>query len=101
MDWRAQVGSSINTEFADKTAEVYQLVTALDAKVSDFFVRCQLAAYDSNATAALNASAENYAALAGQLLSATGSDSSALPLATVNATRPIAIDYKVSTHIGQ
>jgi hypothetical protein len=97
VDWR-EVGSSINTEFADKTAEVYQLVTALDAKVSDFFVRCQLAAYDSNATAALNASAENYAALAGQLLSATGSDSSALPLATVNATGQLPLTQGVHPH---
>ena len=97
VDWR-EVGSSINTEFADKTAEVYQLVTALDAKVSDFFVRCQLAAYDSNATAALNASAENYAALAGQLLSATGSDSSALPLATVNATGQLPLTQGIHPH---
>ncbi len=97
LDWR-EVGSSINTEFADKTADVYQLVTALDAKVSDFFVRCQLAAYDSNATAALNASAENYAALAGQLLSATGSDSSALPLATVNSTGQLPLTQGVHPH---
>lgn len=97
LDWR-EVGSSINTEFADKTADVYQLVTALDAKVSDFFVRCQLAAYDSNATAALNASTENYAALAGQLLSATGSDSSALPLATVNSTGQLPLTQGVHPH---
>lgn len=95
--WREQ-GASISTEFADKTAEVYQLVTALDAKVSDFFVRCQLAAYDNNATAALNASAENYAALAGQLLSSGASDSSALPLATVNAPGQLPLAKGVHPH---
>lgn len=97
IDWRAQ-GASISTAFAEKTAEVYQLVTALDAKVSDFFVRCQLAAYDNNATAALNASAENYAALAGQLLSSSGSDSSALPLATVNAQGQLPLTKGVHPH---
>ncbi len=97
IDWRAQ-GASISTAFAEKTAEVYQLVTALDAKVSDFFVRCQLAAYDNNATAALNASAENYAALAGQLLSSSGSDSSALPLATVNAKGQLPLTKGVHPH---
>lgn len=97
IDWRAQ-GGSIHTEFADKTAEVYQLVTALDAKVSDFFVRCQLAAYDNNATAALNASTENYAALAGQLLSSHASDSSALPLATVNAEGQLPLAKGVHPH---
>ena len=95
--WREQ-GASISTEFADKTAEVYQLVTALDAKVSDFFVRCQLAAYDNNATAALNASAENYAALAGQLLSSSASDSSALTLATVNAPGQLPLAKGVHPH---
>lgn len=95
--WREQ-GASISTEFADKTAEAYQLVTALDAKVSDFFVRCQLAAYDNNATAALNASAENYAALAGQLLSSSASDSSALPLATVNAPGQLPLAKGVHPH---
>lgn len=95
--WREQ-GASISTEFADKTAEVYQLVTVLDAKVSDFFVRCQLAAYDNNATAALNASAENYAALAGQLLSSSASDSSALPLATVNAPGQLPLAKGVHPH---
>ena len=97
IGWRA-LGASISTAFADKTAEVYQLVTALDAKVSDFFVRCQLAAYDNNATAALNASAENYAALAGQLLSSSGSDSSALPLATVNAQGKLPLAKGVHPH---
>ena len=97
IDWRVQ-GASISTAFAEKTAEVYQLVTALDAKVSDFFVRCQLAAYDNNATAALNASAENYAALAGQLLSSSGSDSSALPLATVNAQGQLPLTKGVHPH---
>ena len=97
IDWRA-LGASISTAFAEKTAEVYQLVTALDAKVSDFFVRCQLAAYDNNATAALNASAENYAALAGQLLSSSGSDSSALPLATVNAQGQLPLTKGVHPH---
>lgn len=97
ISWR-DFGTSISTDFAEKTAEVYQLVTALDAKVSDFFVRCQLAAYDNNATAALNASAENYAALAGQLLNSSASDSSALPLATVNAAGQLPLSQGVHPH---
>jgi hypothetical protein len=97
ISWR-DLGTSISTDFAEKTAEVYQLVTALDAKVSDFFVRCQLAAYDNNATAALNASAENYAALAGQLLNSSTSDSSALPLATVNAAGQLPLSQGVHPH---
>ena len=97
IEWR-ESSSSISTDFAENTAEVYQLVSALDVKVTDFFVRCQLAAYDNNATAALNASAENYAALAGQLLSSSGSDSGALPLATVNAQGQLPLAKGVHPH---
>jgi len=54
--------------------------------VTDYFIRCQLAAYDANATAALNGSAEDYAALSRQLLNASNSADSHLPLASVNSS---------------
>ncbi|WP_337841605.1 hypothetical protein [Rheinheimera sp.] len=69
----------------EHTAELYQLVQALDAKVADFFTRCQLAAYDANATEPLNAALADYAALSRQLLSADSADASHLPLARISA----------------
>lgn len=97
VNWR-DAGESVATLFGESTADIHQMITDLDAKVSDFFVRCQLAAYDSNATVALNASSENYAALAGQLLSSSVSDSSALPMATVNAGGLLPLRHSVHPH---
>ncbi|HEY5720279.1 MAG TPA: hypothetical protein VIW02_07835, partial [Gammaproteobacteria bacterium] len=68
----------------DSTAAV-ALFDALDAKVTDYFTRCRLAAFDQRAAPSLNAAAEEFAALAPQLLSAGDAAIAALPLAQVGA----------------
>ena len=96
-DWQ-QAGTAASTVFGDQTAAIYPLVMALDAKVSDFFIRCQLAAYDDNARSALNGTAEDYAALSRQLLSQASSDSSYLPLARVHAAGELPLQQGVHPH---
>lgn len=83
--WQQQ-GEAVSKVLGDATDEAWQLHSSLHAKVTDYFIRCQLAAYDANATAALNGSAEDYAALSRQLLNASNSADSHLPLATVNSS---------------
>lgn len=65
------------------TADAFAQVSALDAKIEDYFVRCQLAAFDGRAGAALNASEDAFRALAPQGLQANAQAISALPLANV------------------
>lgn len=96
-EWQ-QAGNAVSTVLGPATAAIYPLVMALDAKVSDFFVRCQLAAYDDNASTALNGTAEDYAALSRQLLSQASSDSSYLPLARVNASGELPLQQGVHPH---
>ncbi len=96
-DWQ-QAGNAVCTVLGPATAAIYPLVMALDAKVSDFFVRCQLAAYDDNAKTALNGTAEDYAALSRQLLSQASSDSSYLPLARVSASGELPLQQGVHPH---
>ncbi len=83
--WQQQ-GAAVSKVLGDATDEAWQLHSSLHAKVTDYFIRCQLSAYDANATAALNGSAEDYAALSRQLLNASNSADSHLPLATVNSS---------------
>ncbi|HEY3822206.1 MAG TPA: hypothetical protein VGL81_33805 [Polyangiaceae bacterium] len=67
-------------------------VTALDpvrAKVNDYFARCRLAAFDARAAAALNAAETDLVALGPQLLTTTAEDVARLPLARVEAGRPL------------
>ena len=97
LHWRQQ-GELLTQQHGENTSQIYQLYQQLNPKVRDFFVRCQLAAYDSNATPVLNASADNYAALANQLLSSDASDSNALPLATINANGLLPLRQQVHPH---
>jgi len=69
----------------DATAAAHALVAELDAKVQDYFTRCQLAAFDTRAGDVLNASEDAFKALAPNSLQAGADGISALPLAHVSA----------------
>ncbi len=58
-------------------------------KISDYFTRCQLAAYDARAAVPLSRSTEDYQRLAAQSLSAQSADVANFPLATVEANKPL------------
>ena len=96
-EWLQQ-GQDISTIFADNTESLYQLVQKLDAKVTDYFTRCQLAAYDESAAVPLNGAAEDYAALSRQLLSEASSDTNYLPLAHVSAKGLLSLHQGVHPH---
>ena len=70
----------------EATAAALALVTALDQKIEDYFVRCQLAAFDARASAALNVSEDALKAMASTALQASAQAISDLPLAHVTAT---------------
>lgn len=80
------------------TEELYQLVQSLDAKVTDYFTRCQLASYDSNAVPALNAALDDYSALSRQLLTSDKSDAAHLPLARISANASLPLRRGVHPH---
>jgi len=69
----------------DATEVAHAAVAAVAEKVEDWFVRCRLAAFDTRAGAALNATDDTLLALGGGTLT-NGADSiAALPLAHVQA----------------
>ncbi|MFZ4550481.1 MAG: hypothetical protein ACOYNB_01530 [Aquabacterium sp.] len=66
------------------TELAFSALTAVRDKIDDFFMRCQLAAFDPRAAQLLNGSEDALKALGAQLLSAGGeADMAALPLAYV------------------
>src|SRR3989338_7092381 len=73
----------------EKTTAAAEAFHAVRDKVSDYFTRCQLAAYDARAAVPLSRSAEDYQRLAAQNLSAQSQDVAAFPLATVEAGKPL------------
>jgi len=76
----------------DATAVAHSLVSELDAKVVDFFTRCDLAAFDTRAGDVLNPSEDALKALAPTALQAGAQAISDLPLAHVNATGKLPLD---------
>ena len=70
---------------AEATAAAHVLVNELDAKVQDFFTRCQLAAFDERAGGVLNASEDALKALAPTTLQPASQAISDLPLSHVTA----------------
>ncbi|MDM0108826.1 hypothetical protein QTH97_28055 [Variovorax sp. J22R24] len=84
--WQAGDGTACGSAAMLEAAEA---VGAVREKVEDFFTRCRLAAYDSQAAAALNASHETFLALGGQELTLDHERIAALPLAPIGPGRPL------------
>ena len=73
----------------DKTLAAATAFHAVKGKVDDYFIRCQLAAYDARAAVPLSRSAEDYQHLAAQNLSAQSIEVADFPLAKVEANKPL------------
>ncbi len=67
------------------TARAAAALSAVRAKVDDYFARCRVIGFDERAAAVLNGDAADYKPFNGQMLSASASELSALPLARVAA----------------
>jgi hypothetical protein len=69
----------------DATETAFAALTAVQGKIDDWFVRCSLAAFDSRAGDALNASGDALIALGAAALTVGADSIAALPLAHVQA----------------
>ncbi len=88
--WQAQGESDAAIQFlGGKTQAAADAFHAVKDKVSDYFTRCQLAAYDARAAVPLSRSTEDYQQLAAQSLSAQSIGVANFPLATVEANKPL------------
>lgn len=67
----------------DATHAAYETLNAVAAKVEDYFVRCELAAFDARAGDALNASEDAFKALAPHALQSGSEAIAHLPLARI------------------
>lgn len=91
VQWHA-AGGSDDPQFCplgDNMAAAVAAFDAVKAKVDDFFVRCQLAAFDHRAADALNPAVAVYDVLSNKAISSADADVAALPLAAVTAGSPL------------
>ncbi len=70
---------------AGESGRAADAVAAVAAKLDDWFTRCALAAFDARAAGPLNRSEEDWAGLAGHLLSPESPELADFPLAAVTA----------------
>ena len=96
-DWQTQGEGDAAIQFlGKKTQAAADAFHAVKDKVSDYFTRCQLAAYDARAAVPLSRSAEDYQRLAAQSLSAQCADVASFPLATVEANKPLPLVFGIN-----
>ncbi|HET7832864.1 MAG TPA: hypothetical protein VFK88_07870 [Gallionella sp.] len=96
-DWYAK--GEANADILLLGAQTYAAAAAFHAvkdKASDYFTRCQLAAYDARAAAPLSRAAEDYQRVAAQSLSAQSEEIAGFPLALVEAGKPLPLQVGVN-----
>ncbi len=89
LAWVDASATKQNTVLGDATPAAVTAITAVRAKVDDYFVRCALASVEPRAAETLNRSQADYEALAPRDLSGAGPDVGAFPLARIEPRRPL------------
>ena len=90
-DWIAQAEHSAKTilPLGDNTRSAFAALSAVKAKVDDYFARCRLASFDSRALAAVNRQESEYLAVAARDMTITAEEIAGFPLARVEAAKPL------------
>lgn len=78
------------------SASAWGSMSAVRAKIDDYFTRCRLAAFDPRSAPALNRDESDYKALAPALLSSSSEAIAALPLAPIKAGKNLPLDASVN-----
>ena len=95
--WEA--AGSAAKPLGDATEVACAAVAAVKDKLDDFFVRCRLAAFDTRAGEAMNASDDALRSLGAAELSSAHADIAALPLANVGAGATVPLGAAIDSGI--
>jgi len=96
-DWQAKADADKSIlPLGEATAAADAAVTAVATKVDDYFARCDLAAFDSRAAAPLNRADAEFVSMAVKDLKTSAEEIAKLPLARVEASRPLPLTNGVN-----
>ena len=95
--WEA--AGSAAKPLGDATEAACAALTAVKEKLDDFFVRCRLAAFDTRAGDAMNASDDALKSLGAAALTSAHADIAALPLAKVGAGATVPLGADINSGI--
>ncbi|HEY3757576.1 MAG TPA: SRPBCC family protein [Opitutaceae bacterium] len=82
--------------FGDDTDAAHKAYVAVRAKISDYFTRCRLIAFDPRTSQAINRPPEAYDPIAPQVLAADSAGLVALPLSLADADKPLDLNQGVN-----
>ena len=94
--WKQAEGDAEILPLGEGTSAAAAAVKAVKAKVDDYFTRCRLAAFDPRAIGALNREEKEYLAFAAKDLTITAAEIAGLPLAHVEADKPLPLKEGVN-----
>lgn len=91
LAWHAEGAADNNllSPLGSNTAAAVLAFENVRAKVDDYFMRCQLAAFDPRASESLNPAPLVYGALGNRTIATGDADVAALPLAAIVASKPL------------
>ncbi len=87
--WKRTEADAAIVPLGEATPGAAAALKAVKGKVDDYFVRCRLAAFDPRAVAALNREEKEYLAITARDLTIAAPEIAALPLARVEAGKPL------------
>ncbi len=94
--WKQAEGDAEILPLGEGTSAAAAAVKAVKAKVDDYFTRCRLAAFDPRAIGALNREEKEYLAFAAKDLTLTAAEIAGLPLAHIEADKPLPLKEGVN-----
>ncbi len=93
--WQAKADAT-TLPYGDKTAAAFDAYSAIKAKVDDYFVRCKLAAFNSDQSKALEMTTDQLAALSDKNLATSIDELAKYPLARISAECTVPFDATVN-----
>jgi hypothetical protein len=89
--WYTKKEANINTilPYGNQTEEAYQKFCAIQSKVDDYFIRCRLAAFDSQSTEVLNLQVARVESITANDLSNCVAEIAAYPLAKIEGGKSL------------
>ncbi len=82
--------------FGDNTNEAYQSYLLIKSKLDDYFLRCRLAAFDTDSTEVLNSLVSRIETITTKDLSNCVDEISTYPLAKIEASRPLPLSTGIN-----
>ena len=96
--WLSKKENNLNTilPFGENTEKAYQNYLSIKSKIDDYFIRCRLAAFDTQSTEVLNLQVARVESITAKDLSTCIDEIAAYPLAKIEANRALPISSGIN-----